>query len=244
MRVLDLFSGIGGISLGLEAAGMTTVMFCESDVYCRKVLAKHWPNVPIHDDVRTLRKEHIDGSIDIICGGFPCQPFSIGGSGHARRLGAEDDRHLWPEFARIVQEFRPSWVLGENVIGLRDMELDNVLAGLEGMGYSTRTFDIPACSVGAIHERRRLWIVAYAQNNGCEGRVQETIPRESPQSGRLDQRMGEVVSRRSDLPQPHIVRGSNGLSKRLHALGNSVVPQIPFHLGRLIVAATYGVQDE
>lgn len=235
MNVLDIFSGIGGMSLGLEASGMRTVAFCEIDPFCRKILRKHWPDVPIYNDVRTLSKKDIDEPIELIAGGFPCQPYSIGGSGHGKRLGKEDDRHLWPEFARLVEEFKPSWVLGENVVGIRDLELDNVLADMEGMGYATRTFDIPSCSIGAIHERRRLWIVANLENHRCERRIEEAIQRQSSQPGGLDQRMGKIVGRRSDLPVPYVVRGSHGLSKRLHALGNSVVPQVVEIIGRAII---------
>jgi DNA (cytosine-5)-methyltransferase 1 len=166
LRVLDLFSGIGGFSLGLERAGMQTVAFCEIEDYPRKVLAKHWPSVPIYDDVRTLNATRLAadgiGRIDLICGGFPCQPFSHAG----RRMGAEDDRHLWPEYFRLIKELRPTWIIGENVIGLVSMGLDAVLDDLESIGYACRTFDIPACGVGASHERRRIWILAYSDLYG------------------------------------------------------------------------------
>src|SRR5690242_14537733 len=107
MRHLDLFSGIGGFSLAAGWAGFTTVQFCEIDPFCQKVLAKNFPGVPIHDDIRTLAGESL-GPIDLITGGFPCQPFSVAG----KRRGADDDRHLWPEMARLVGECRPRWVLG------------------------------------------------------------------------------------------------------------------------------------
>ena len=162
MNVLDLFSGIGGFSLGLERAGMKTVAFCEIEEFPRKVLKKHWPNVPIYEDVRELNATRLaaDGitGIDVICGGFPCQPFSVAG----KRMGAEDNRYLWPEYFRLIEELRPNWVIGENVIGLVNLGLDAVLDDLEGAGYAARTFDIPACGVGAPHIRRRLWIVADA----------------------------------------------------------------------------------
>lgn len=159
MRVLDLFSGIGGFSLGLERAGMRTVAFCEIEPYCRAVLRKHWPGVPIYDDIRTLTADRLanDGiGVDVICGGFPCQPFSQAG----KRLGQEDHRFLWPEYLRLIEELRPTWVIGENVVGLINMGLDSIIDDLEGIGYPSRTFDIPACAVGAPHERRRVWIVA------------------------------------------------------------------------------------
>lgn len=171
MRVLDLFSGIGGFSLGLERAGMRTVAFCEIEPFCQAVLRKHWPNIPCYDDIKTLTAKRLaeDGisPIDLICGGFPCQPSSTAG----KRLGAEDDRWLWPEYRRIIEDSRPAWVLGENVTGIISLELDNVLTDLACLGYSTATFNIPACAVGARHIRERIWIVAYAVPNGCKERV-------------------------------------------------------------------------
>jgi DNA (cytosine-5)-methyltransferase 1 len=166
VRVLDIFSGIGGFSLGLERAGMETVAFCEYDDKCRQVLAKHWPDVPQYTDVRTLTGEQLEkdgiGDIGLICGGYPCQPFSVAG----KRAGAEDDRHLWPEAFRLVQEVRPAWCLFENVAGHINMGLDCVLADLESEGYQSQTLLIPACAVGAPHRRDRVWIVAHSRSAG------------------------------------------------------------------------------
>ena len=159
MRVLDLFSGIGGFSLGLERAGMETVAFCEIDPFCQKVLKKHWPDVPIYDDVRTL---DYDGSVDLICGGFPCQPFSVAG----KQKGTEDDRHLWPAMFSLIKKCRPRWVIGENVAGFINMALDDVLSDLESAGYTCQAFVIPACGVGAPHRRNRVWIVGHTEHNG------------------------------------------------------------------------------
>ena len=170
MQVLDLFSGIGGFSLGLKRAGMETIGFCEIDPFCRKVLAKHWPNVPIHTDIRGLDGKDYKGRAEIICGGFPCQPFSQAG----KRRGTEDDRHLWPEMLRVISEVRPTWVIGENVIGFVKMELDSVLSDLEREGYQTRTFIIPACGIDAPHKRDRVWIIAHANSEGeSDGPVNE-----------------------------------------------------------------------
>ena len=160
MRVLDLFSGIGGMSLGLERAGMQTVAFCEIEPFPRRVLAHHWPEVPIFGDVRKLKGSDV-GPVDLICGGYPCQPFSTAG----KRRGKEDDRHLWPEFSRLVAELRPSWVIGENVAGHISMGLDDVLSDLEGQGYACRTFVIPACAVNLPHRRDRCWVVAHADSS-------------------------------------------------------------------------------
>ena len=161
MRVLDLFSGIGGFSLGLEAAGMETVAFCERDPFCQAVLHKHWPNTPIHSDITELDGYEYKGTVELVCGGFPCQPFSVAGN----RRGAEDDRALWPEMLRVIREVQPTWVIGENVTGIIAMELDTVLSDLESEGYACQAFVIPACAVDAQHRRDRVWVVAYADSN-------------------------------------------------------------------------------
>lgn len=169
MNVLDLFSGIGGFSLGLERAGMRTVAFCERDEYCRAVLRKHWPDVPCFGDIHAIDADGLGrlGRIDLVCGGFPCQPFSVAGE----QKGKADDRHLWPQMCRVIALARPTWVIGENVAGLIAMALDDVLADLEGLGYTARTFVIPAAAVGAPHRRDRLWIVA-TNADGSELREQ------------------------------------------------------------------------
>ena len=159
ITVLDLFSGIGGISLGLEATGgFRTVAFCEIDPFCRLVLEKHWPGVPIWEDVRELSAESLRGvgRIDIIAGGFPCQPHSVAG----KRKGVNDERHLWPEFARLVREIRPAWVLVENVPGIRTTAADEVVGDLEEAGYSVWPLVVGADNVGAPHRRKRVWFVA------------------------------------------------------------------------------------
>lgn len=164
LQILDLFSGIGGFSLGLERAGMETVAFCKIEKFPRRVLRKHWPDVPIFKDVRELHAKDLPKAVDVICGGYPCQPFSVAG----KRRGKEDDRHLWPEMFRLVRECRPSFVICENVVGHVTMGLDTVLSDLEGEGYTCWAFIIPACAVNAIHRRDRLWIVAHTRD--CWGR--------------------------------------------------------------------------
>lgn len=162
LKVLDLFSGIGGFSLGLERAGFQTIAFCEIEKYPRQVLKKHWPDVPIHKDIRKLDGKKYRGAIDVICGGFPCQPFSVAG----KQKGKEDNRHLWPEMLRIIREAKPAWVIGENVAGFIRLALDDVLLDLENEGYTTQPFVIPACAVGGVHRRDRVWIIAYAKQYG------------------------------------------------------------------------------
>ncbi|MCP1306425.1 DNA cytosine methyltransferase [Paenibacillus tyrfis] len=164
MKALSLFSGIGGIDLACEWVGIETVAFCEREPFCQRVLRKHWPDIPIYDDVCTLTKERLDadgiGPIELIHGGYPCQPFSHAG----QRKGAEDDRHLWPEVERILQEIRPRWFLGENVAGHITLGLDDVLADLENAGYEAQAFVIPASAVGASHQRERVFIVAHSKS--------------------------------------------------------------------------------
>lgn len=164
---LSLFSGIGGIDLAAEWAGIHTIGQCEWAEYPTKVLEKHWPNVPRWKDIRTLTGDDFyertgRRTVDIISGGFPCQPFSVAG----KQRGKEDDRYLWPEMVRVIKELRPAWVVGENVAGIVRMALPDILSELEACGYRTRTFLIPACAVGARHRRYRVAIVGYSEYNG------------------------------------------------------------------------------
>ena len=162
LATLDLFSGIGGFARGFEATGsIETTCFVEQDPYCQAVLRHHWPDVPILGDIRDVRGCELPIQPDVICGGFPCQPFSQAG----KQLAQDDPRHLWPEMFRLIRECRPAWVVGENVAGLIKLGLDEVLSDLEGEGYATRTFNLPACAVGAPHIRQRLWIIAHADSD-------------------------------------------------------------------------------
>jgi DNA (cytosine-5)-methyltransferase 1 len=173
MNVLDLFSGIGGFSLGLERAGMRTVAFCEIDPWCRRVLAKHWPGIPCYPDVRTLTAEYLaanaatgDIHVDVICGGFPCQDISLAGLG----AGLAGERSgLWREYARLIGELRPRYVVVENVAALLGRGLDVVLGDLAALGYDAEWHCIPASAVGAPHRRDRIWIIAHASRAGLEG---------------------------------------------------------------------------
>lgn len=162
MNVLDLFSGIGGFSLGLERAGFRTVAFCEREPFCRTVLARWWPGVPCYEDVRTLTADRLetDGiSVDVICGGFPCQDISVAGKG----AGLDGERSgLWFEYARLIRELRPLFAIIENVPRLRTLGADRVLSDLEGLGYTAEPFVVGAVHAGAPHKRQRAWIVAHA----------------------------------------------------------------------------------
>lgn len=156
MTVGSLFSGIGGFDLGLERAGMTIKWQVEIDDFCNKVLEKHWPDVKRYRDIKELRGDELE-PVDLICGGFPCQPFSAAG----KRRSKEDDRYLWPEMLRVIRAVRPNWIIGENVAGIVSLALDDVLSDLENEGYSCQSFIIPACAVNAPHRRDRVWIIAH-----------------------------------------------------------------------------------
>jgi DNA (cytosine-5)-methyltransferase 1 len=290
---LDLFSGIGGFSLGLESAGLVkTVAFCDYEKFCQKVLKKHWPHVPIYGDVKELTHERLkaDGinSIDIITGGYPCQPFSVAG----RKKGEEDPRHLWPEMFRLIKELRPTWVIGENVSGHIKLGLDTVLENLESEDYSARTFSISASSVGAKHKRERVWIVANTRRilRGEQSEQDQRVVGRGPsktkkwshntnQIGGSSKRAKTVAnpgSSRSEIGlskkgyreeghtkkfinnsdryggwkrednwaiEPDVGRVADGISNRvdrLKCLGNSLVPQIPYHIGTIILEVMNG----
>jgi len=212
VKHLDLFSGIGGFALAARWVDWETVGFCEIDPYCQKVLRKHWPDVPIYDDVRSLAGETV-GHVDIITGGYPCQPFSLAG----KRRGAKDDRHLWPEFARLIHELRPAWIVGENVAGHITMGLDEVLSDLEGCGYTAETFVIPACATDAPHRRDRLWITANRiskrgrPNAGAQSRSEEES--EELQQENRQALPGDAEKIRADVADPKNVQCDGSDSK-------------------------------
>lgn len=227
MHVLDLFSGIGGFSLGLERAGFITVAFCEIDPYCRRVLAKHWPHVPCYDDIRTITSDRLDKDgirPDVICGGFPCQDISFAGSG----AGIEGLRSgLWAEYARLVGEIRPRYILVENVSAILYRGLGRVLGDLAALGYDAEWHCIPAAYIGAPHARDRLWIIADRDERAVR-------PRWQP---------GLQDSEKTNWPRLVFASGSRvdyGIPDwldRVGALGNAVVPQIPELIGRAIMKA-------
>ena len=173
MRVLDLFSGIGGFSIGLERAGMSTVAFCECEPFPTAVLAERWPHVPCYPDVRELTADRLaaDGlvGIDVIAGGFPCQDISLAGKGAG--LGGERSG-LFREIVRLAGEVRPRWIFLENVAAIRSRGLEEVLGALAALGYDACWDCVPASALGAPHRRDRVWIVAHAdQHVGREGRA-------------------------------------------------------------------------
>ena len=194
LRHLDLFSGIGGFAIGLESTGgFETVGFVEWEKFPQAVLRKHWPDVPIMGDIKEVVGDEF-GEINIITGGFPCQPFSAAG----KRRGAADDRWLWPEMLRIINKAKPDWVLAENVAGIVKMELDTVLADLEAEGYTCGAVIIPACAVNAPHRRDRVWIVANSRNGAWWNGEQGSIERNG--KGKLETGFGSTQA--TEAPRP------------------------------------------
>ena len=231
LTVGSLFSGIGGLDLGLERAGMKVIWQSELDPYASRVLAKHWPDVPNLGDITKVDWSAVERP-DLICGGFPCQPWSVAG----RRLGKEDERWLWPEFAGCVRHVRPDYVLVENVPGLLVGGLGDVLGGLAEMGFDADWACLPAAAVGAPHLRWRVFVLAYSSGKGLQGLYQA--------GRRIHLQSAPPDSRRQWSTEPDMARVANGLPHRVDgriprtkALGNAVVPQVAEYIGRLIVDA-------
>jgi DNA (cytosine-5)-methyltransferase 1 len=219
LKILDLFSGLGGFSLGLERTGnFETIAFCDNDKYSNLVLQKHWKGVKIYNDVKEITKEKLESDgvelPDIITGGFPCQPFSVAG----KQKGTSDDRHLWPEMFRIIQELKPRWVVGENVKGLVNLQdgmvFETVCTDLEGEGYEVRAFNIPAAGVGAPHRRERIWIVAHAKryNKTDEIGRSDEEERRIQEKHRQDDSSTRLTSRTSSIRQ-----SNNGYENASHS---------------------------
>jgi DNA (cytosine-5)-methyltransferase 1 len=233
MRHIDLCSGIGGFALGFEWAGLSTpAMFCDIEPWSRKILAKHWPDVPIEEDVKVLANEPekipAGGRDTILTAGYPCQPFSQAG----KRLGAEDDRHIWPYIREIVAQKRPAWCVFENVYGHVSMGLDTVLLNLETDGYAARGFIVPACGVDAPHRRDRVWIVAHPNGIRLQGCAEEPIqrlthqPRQSVRGGKGNPTFWSA--------EPNVGRVAHGIPRRvdrLKGLGNAILPKIAMQIG-------------
>lgn len=220
MNVLGLFSGIGGWELGLQRAGMRIAALCEASPKSRSVLRRHFSNTPIYADVKSLRGQ--PGAVDVICGGFPCQPHSSAARG--RISGTADDRWLWPEMLRLVSEIRPAWVCAENVTHLEGVALGQVAAGLEGLGYETETLEIPACAVGHDHLRKRLWILGYTDRHGQPGMpIDDEVVGLSWRGG-LAGELGETDGVPTRMDQ-------------LAMLGDALIADIAEQIGRAIVSS-------
>jgi DNA (cytosine-5)-methyltransferase 1 len=238
LRLLDLFSGIGGFSLGLErTGGFKTVAFCEIDPFCRRVLAKHWPETPCYDDVSTFRGDQL-GPIDVICGGFPCQDISYAGPGEGL-AGARSG--LWREYARLIGELGPQLVIVENVAARLTRGMGEVLGTLSDLGYDA-IWDTPtACGVGHPHVRRRVFLVAYSDRFDGRERLRDSLTRAFRSVQTIDGLASARARSRARLEDPSgLYGGADGLPngmERNHAIGNAVVPDIAELIGSAIVDA-------
>ena len=291
LKVLDLFSGIGGFSLALESTGhFETVAFVEKDEFCQKVLAKNFKGISIEGDIRNVKGNRYE--TDVITGGFPCQPFSVAG----KRKGTDDDRYLWDETIRVIRECKPRWFIGENVEGIINIQdgmvLRQVQNDLEEEGFEVRCLVVPASSKGAWHHRKRVWILANS-NSRVRGRGRAVeqgrankvwgfcaAKEEQPECNIRSEAVGcNAVLRKEDVSNTKHERFSQGMqskttsngnrqresksketwwqtqsrvcgvpngvsyeldknrAKRVKALGNSIVPQIVYEIGKAIVLA-------
>lgn len=235
LTVGDLFSGIGGFSLGLERAGMRTRWFSEVDPYASAVLRKHWADVPNHGDIRNVRRGTVE-PVDVLCGGFPCQDISSAG----KRAGIDGGRSgLWAEYARVIGELRPRYVIVENVADLLNRGLGRVLGDMAALGYDAEWHCIPASFVGAPQARERVWIVAYPDRGRCDW-LEERHGEGPLLVLRDDDDRLALGQRRARDARSWVRRANDGLPNRvdrLRCLGNSVVPQIVEIIGRAIMKA-------
>lgn len=241
MNNLDLFSGIGGFALGMEKAGFKTAAFCEIEPYCQKVLAKHWPEVPIYDDVKELSADRLakDGiRIDTITGGFPCQDISVAG----RKAGIKGERSgLWSEVARLIGELQPRYAIMENVTNLisgdRGRWFGRVLGDLAEIGYDAEWHCISASAIGAYHHRDRVWIIAYPQfkRSQRQGQLIKSIYSKAAKNWET----GGLINAFQKRALPYVCREHDGISHtldRIKGLGNAIVPQIAEIIGGEIMA--------
>lgn len=241
LNVLDLFSGVGNFSLGLHrAGGFRTVGFCEIDTTCHPVLQRHFPGVPIHQDITRLRGEDLLVQPDVVCGGFPCQDLSVNGA--AAGLAGERSG-LWFEYLRLIEETDPHWVVIENVAALRTRGLEEVLGGLSALGYSARWDCIPASALGAAHQRDRVWVIAHRSSERVQGLWSEGLPQPLSLAGPflpLRDRDGqwevEPDVRRTAYGNASRLDGRMSTwGQRLHQIGNAVCPPIVEAIGREIL---------
>ena len=236
MRHLDLFSGIGGFALAAQWAGFTTVGFSEIDPYCCELLSERFPLIPNYGDITNADFSELAGTIDLLTGGFPCQPFSLLG----KKLGERDSRNLWPHMFRVIKQIQPSWVVCENVLGAKSYIEKQVIPDLLGEGYDCTYLQIQASDVGASHRRQRLWPVAYSDSKPSikanKGTIAEQKERHSRQ-GYSRQAWDGFPRDYWEADSPRVWRMDDGLPEevdRLKALGNSIVPQVAYQILKAI----------
>jgi DNA (cytosine-5)-methyltransferase 1 len=227
----SLFSGIGGFDLAAEWMGWKNVFQVEINVFCQKVLKKNFPDTKQYSDITKFNGTQYEHKIDILTGGFPCQPFSVAG----KRKGRNDNRFLWPEMLRIVREIKPTYVIAENVHGIINMELRTVCSDLENEGYQVQPFSIPACAVNAPHQRQRVWIIAHSNCFRQQRRFKRMY---QPHDQRFITKYLSPITLQqrwqgNNLPPPGICRSTDGLPNRLDrikSLGNAIVPPLAYSI--------------
>lgn len=238
LTVGSLFSGIGGLDLGLERAGMQVIWQSEIDPFACKVLKKHWPDVPNHGDIKQIDWSKIERP-DVICGGYPCQPFSTAG----KRKGTDDPRHLWPWVLDAISGLRPRYALLENVRGHVSLGGISVIGDLASIGYNAEWRIVSAASVGANHRRDRLIIVAYPNNTTGGASEHDAHQNRTETSQKREIFLRVEPGRFSSIPrwwetEPDVGRVADGVPNwldRIRGLGNAVVPQVAEVIGRMIV---------
>ena len=256
LNVIDLFSGIGGFSLGLHNADprFKTIAFCEIDPFCQKVLQKNFPGVKIYDDIKDFKNTE---PAFLVCGGFPCQGFSQAGL----RRGTKDDRYLWGEMFAVIKQVKSKWIIAENVRGIvttqDGLAFDTVHSDLESENYEVRAFNLPACGKGAWHRRERIFFIAYTGNESggtktdvrntqgagfksrTDGQRQEEPGGASPPGEQCQGDWSEIISQFRGVPDGVSTAVDRNRVNRLKALGNAVVPQIITELGKAIIKAEF-----
>jgi DNA (cytosine-5)-methyltransferase 1 len=231
MRHLDLFSGIGGFALAARWMGWQTVQFVEIEPFCQAVLKKNFPNTPIHGDIKTFAGTNLRGSIDILTGGFPCQPFSSAGE----RKGIKDNRYLWPEMLRVIGEVQPRFIVGENVSGLLNwsngMVFEQVQIDLENQGYETTPFLLPASGKGKFHIRERIWFVANSISMQPKQQIEEGYRAENGHEteGSAFETWIQAATKFCGVDD-----GVPNRMDRIKSLGNAIVPQVAFEIFKAI----------
>lgn len=245
LSLLDLFSGIGGFSLGLEATGyFQTHAFVEKDEFCRRVLQKHWPKVPQYDDIRDV--ELAEGTFDALCGGFPCQDVSLAAQGNQQSILGQRSG-LWFEYYRLISEGMPKWVIIENVENLRHKGLSIILRQLADLGYDAEWNVIPAYAVGYPHVRNRLWIVAHLGGDRVERMCPFPLQRLRQVPWGAHGRSAAEWANRPNLAEAGLLRRGHGIPNyvdRINALGNSIIPAIAYEVGMAIGEWEYGPTAE
>lgn len=237
VRHLGLFEGIGGFSLAARWMGWETIAWVEIDPFCQAVLKKHFPNAKGHGDIKEFDGTEYRGAVDILTGGFPCQPWSVAG----RRGGKDDARFLWPEMLRVIDEIEPAGIVGENVSGSREL-VDEICAALEHRGYETEPISIEAAGVGAKHIRERFWFIAYTDRLRLQGSqlgLSQDKRERNINAAVLPSLSLQPTRFEDDLPEPYVIGGSDGIPNRvdrIKGLGNAIVPQVAYEIFKAIAS--------